>query len=502
MTQPRRILWFTFAAAALLLMAGRASAQTYVTPNVAPTPPGKLIVVNNATGATHDDPHVSGDLVSYSNSDGTNFTIRYFNLATGVDAGVPNNGTLDFLSDVRGSVIVFARLSSSASAIFAFDTANPSSPPVEIAPQSSVARQSPQIGDQTIAWEDSSAGTISDIVALDRQSGTTTRLTNDSVLNLLPHISPDGKVIVWEKCTSIFSTSIFSLCPTWKATLSNGSWTAQQVISQLQPGTQQPGFFNFSDTDGAIIAYTGLNPQGISQLAWQPVGGGIENVLNLSGGNAATPSVSGGPQNSLIAFSYLPAGASVHDLALYNPARNVLYNITGDLTKAGLYPLADNELNDISVTTDGKVRVVWQASGASLDVFAYTFNLPVGDFNLGGISPMTISAGGSGFGQCDGKSGERVQFGGGPELHRSARQRNGFAVADPGHAVWGKSSHFRAQRERAFLYHPHKLHADSHGHFWNADPFGDRECHRYLDDGQYHQPDRRPSGCRVHRQHC
>ncbi len=47
MTKPSKILWFTFSVAALLL-ASRASAQTYVTPTVAPTPPG-LALYNPAT---------------------------------------------------------------------------------------------------------------------------------------------------------------------------------------------------------------------------------------------------------------------------------------------------------------------------------------------------------------------------------------------------------------------------------------------------------------------
>jgi hypothetical protein len=41
MTQLRKILWLTFTAAALLLLAGRVSADTYVTPTVAPTPLGQ-----------------------------------------------------------------------------------------------------------------------------------------------------------------------------------------------------------------------------------------------------------------------------------------------------------------------------------------------------------------------------------------------------------------------------------------------------------------------------
>jgi hypothetical protein len=106
MTQPSRIFCsvvFTAIVAATLLMAQSVAAQVSVTPIVQPTPAGQLIVVNNTAGADHDDPHVSGDLVAYSNSDGTNFTIRYFDLVSLTDNGIPNFGTFDFLSDVRGS---------------------------------------------------------------------------------------------------------------------------------------------------------------------------------------------------------------------------------------------------------------------------------------------------------------------------------------------------------------------------------------------------------------
>ncbi len=311
MTKPSKILWFTFSVAALLL-ASRASAQTYVTPTVAPTPPGQLIVVNNGPAKDADDLHVSGDLVSYSYSDSTNFTVRYFNLATRVDAGVPNNGTFfDFLADVRGSVIVFTHVSSSSSAIFQFDTANPSNPPVEVNPVSGSARQQPQIRDQTIAWQESSSGSVSDIVAYDRVSGSTQRLTPLSVAAAVeqsPAISPDGTVVVYVRCATISSP-----CSTWKATLSNGTWTAQQLVSQSRRKSVPS---RHRRNHHCVFSEFRLR----CQLAWQPLGGGIENVLNISVGNASIPSISDGPQNSLIAFSYLPPGGSFHDLALYKPA--------------------------------------------------------------------------------------------------------------------------------------------------------------------------------------
>jgi hypothetical protein len=171
----------------LLFPRGVAAQTAVVTPTVVPLPPGQMITVNNAAGADHFDPHVSGDLVAYSNFNGTQRTIRYFNLATEVDLGVPNDGTtLDFLSDVRASVIAFTRADANRSAIFTFDTANPGTGPIEVAAQAGSFRQAAQIGDSTIAWQDFgfiNNGLDSDIAAYDRASGTVTRLTSDGQSN-------------------------------------------------------------------------------------------------------------------------------------------------------------------------------------------------------------------------------------------------------------------------------------------------------------------------------
>jgi hypothetical protein len=386
----RKLLSFSFLIV-VLAVPTIVGAQVSVTPTVAPTPPGMLIVVNNSAGGDHSDPHVSGDLVSYSNSDGTNYTVRYFNLTTGVDAAIPNDGTAkDFLADVRGSIIAFTRFKSTGDeAIFTFDTSNPGNPPVEVNATPGATRQEAQIGDQTIAWMDFGANSVfssTAIVAFDRSTMTGQTLTPyiNQVINQDPGISPDGTVIVWSQCQTP------ALCPTWKATLSSGTWTPQQLVSQVA------GRGSHADTDGNIIVYSSnfvFNGVPVNRVLWQPVAGGSENLLNLSGG-AITPSISGG----LIAFAYETPGAFVHDLEIYNPATNVLYNLTKDVMPGDT---ADKQVNDVSITPDGKVRVVWQevvqtcTLCLSFNVYAYTFNLPVGDFNLAPISPLTISPGGS-----------------------------------------------------------------------------------------------------------
>jgi len=356
------------------------AAQVLVTPTFKPTPTGQLVVVNNGP-ADQTDPHVSGNLVVYSNSNGANSTIHYFDLATLTDKTIPSNDTTyyDYLPDVRVTTIVFTHVTPSKAAIFSFDAA--SGVLTEIAPAAGSSRQQPQIGDQTIAWQDhgfDSSGASSDIVAYDRQSGTTTRLANDSALNESPGISPDGTVIVWEKCATVSSP-----CAIWFATLSNGAWTAQQVSS---PAVSE--YASHPDTDGTIIAYSADAGSG-DQLHWQPMSGGTDQVLNLQGGKGSTPSINGG----LIAFSYLAANASNHEIALYDAANNVLYNLTADI---GAQPGADKELNDISVTADGQVRIVWQAPQTDYNIYAYTFSVTAPRYALTDLGPMNISAAPSG----------------------------------------------------------------------------------------------------------
>jgi hypothetical protein len=158
-------------------------------------------------------------------------------------------------------------------------------------------------------------------------------------------------------------------------------WALQQ-ISQVGDGF-------LSDTDGTTIAYSSFpSPPSNAHLYWQPVAGGLEQVLNLAG-SAIDPSVSAG----LIAFAYDATGAGVHQIVVYDTASNVLFNVTADAIPGDT---SDKTLNDISVTPDGKVRVIWQQhENGQWNAYAYTFNRLMGDFNLGAISPMTIAAGGS-----------------------------------------------------------------------------------------------------------
>jgi len=368
------------------------AAQNSVTPIIQPTPAGQLITLNNGPGV-HSDPHVSGDLVCYSeetNPETPNyvFTVHYFNLVTGLDATVPPGPALtdDFLCDVRGSTVAFTRIFANGNeSILTFDTANASAP-VSISPLPSAADDEPAIGDQAIIWQDFAPSfAASTIVAYNRATGATQPLSSGAFLDETPAISADGTVAVWSSCVSA------STCNTWKAILANGTWSPQQLGSQVQ------GIQSHPDTDGATIVYSSrfvFNGVPKDGLLWQAVSRGAEQILNLPG-SSITPSISGG----LIAFAHEVPGGSTRDLVLYDVNRNVLYNLTADLAAAGLYPSGvNNEVSDISVTPDGKVRVVWQEIdfriGTLRQSYAYTFNLATADLAIRNLTfQRTVESG-------------------------------------------------------------------------------------------------------------
>ncbi len=341
---------------------GAVRAQNYVTPTVKSTPPGHFIVVNNGPG-DQTDPHVSGNLVVYTNTVGAVSAIHYFDLATRKDAEVPNpdDGTVfDFLPDVSGTTIVFTRVTTSGAFIYSFDTSTPATPPAEVAPTSPSPRSQPNVGDQAIVWQQGNYP--ANIAAYDRTGGTITVLSNNSPGNSdnqSPAASPDGTVVTWQSCTTS--------CAIWKATLSGGTWNPEPLVSQVG-GNQSR-----ADSDGTIIAYSAaylFNGVTVRRILWQPVAGGTEQVLNYQG-ETINPGVSGG----VIAFDVSQTPGLQHEIAVYDQSTNVVYNVTSDIA-AQLVPGTDKALDDISVTPDGQVRVVWEVREADWNVYAYTFQLP------------------------------------------------------------------------------------------------------------------------------
>ena len=102
------------------------------------------------------DPHVSGSLVTWTDTAGTRSRIGYADLAAGTSGFVPNAGHRDSLSDVAGNLIVFRRAYTdrrrrTGRSLF-FDVAATGLGVRELAPEPGARRAFPAIGGTTVAF--------------------------------------------------------------------------------------------------------------------------------------------------------------------------------------------------------------------------------------------------------------------------------------------------------------------------------------------------------------
>jgi hypothetical protein len=320
---------------------------------VGPALSGTTTVIDNSAGS-HTDPHVSANLCSYSNSDNSAFTVRYYDFSTAADAAVPNPDTTqfqDFLSDVSGTSILFTRASASASGIYTYVEGAASA--TEVDPTPGAFRHGGQIGSNTIAWQElASSGAGWNIYAYDIPSATATALTTDSVKNVDPAVSPDGTAITWMKCQTPFSP-----CDIWTATGGGSTWTSHQI-------TNGNGDCSHPDSNGQVVVYScqrTISGSLSNNVYWQPVAGGAEQTLNTTG-SQINPAIAG----QLMAFDGETSGGTNHNIYVYDLSSSTLYQITNSTD--------DEQLTDISEDSTGLVRVVWQV-GAGTEVDAFSFKL-------------------------------------------------------------------------------------------------------------------------------
>lgn len=263
--------------------------------------------------------------------------VRYFDLATGVDAAVPAVGPgEDLFPDVSGTTIVYMHRSPTGQrAIYSFDVAS-GGPPTEVDPRANSNRIFPAIGGATVAWSDYLDRGVPEIVAYDRTTGAATRLTDDTAFDRDPGVSPSGTVIVWSKCQYVASG-----CDIWQATLTGGTWTTLQLTNASEN-------FTAPDTNGATVVYGAVHSGG-SDLHWRPVGGGPEGRLALPLQGSIDPRISG----NLVTFERFQADAQYpnFDIYAYDLSTDVFYRLT-DTPE-------DDFLADLWSGPDGTVNVVW-----------------------------------------------------------------------------------------------------------------------------------------------
>lgn len=341
--------------AALVLLSASVAQAADVTPPAPITPMATEVTINN-DATSQRDTHISGTLVSYT--DDANYDIHYYNFATGQGGSVPKPaGAYDSLSDVNGNIIALTRLGSGKSAIYTFDVSAPNVDPREIAPQSTTTiRRNPAIGNGTIAWEDQSfggSGFPSEIVVYDIASGSTLRITNDQLEDRFPALSSDGSTIVWAKHGTSNTWDV------WQATRTD-NW----MPKQLTGGANQPnGEEWYPETNGTIVVYDSIR-NGQNEIYWQPIGGGPESKLVLTG-YQYDPHIFG----DLISFDAKADANARADIYVYDLSTELLYKLT-DTPE-------DEMHNDISIGPDGKVYVSWarqkQVSPYDLDIYGLSF---------------------------------------------------------------------------------------------------------------------------------
>lgn len=312
-----------------------------------PMLPGTAQQISVANG-NQTNPHVACGIASYTNDDfeGSS-TIRYFDFATNTEHVLPGD-SLDRLSDTDGKRIVFTELGATGDTLVLYDIASQTSTLIP-----GVHNFDPALGGNLIAFVHGRLiDTSLDIEVYDQNNGTVTQLTNDGLSNRHPAVSPDGKVVVWEKC-QINGTG----CDIYSATQSGpGTFTTRAVATA--------GEEHHADTNGPLIAYIS-DKSGENDVYLQRVDGSNEMHLALPG-DQRDVRISG----NLVVFE---SGTNpYYDVFLYDLSTARLYQVTNT-------PTAGETLSDIITGCDGLNRIVYAVPGTFGDFDVWGFNFQLND---------------------------------------------------------------------------------------------------------------------------
>ena len=294
------------------------------------------------------NPHVACNFVSYTNDDfeGSS-TIRYRDWSTNTEHVVPGNN-LDRLSDTDGRRIAFTQIEEeTGNGVHVYDTLSQVS--TRVPGNQNIA---PTVGGNLVAFMDGDLANLStfEIQVHDVNTGAVTQLTNDTLLDGVPAVSPDGKVVVWQKCQADETN-----CDIYSATQTGpGAFTTRLLTGE--------GEDSHPDTNGQLVVYLS-NKSGDNDIYLRRVDGSNEMHLSLPGAQR-NPHISG----DLIVFES-PTANLAYDVFLYDLRTAQLYQVTNT-------PGASEGLSDIVAGCDGVDRIVYAISDVdSWDVYAFTFHL-------------------------------------------------------------------------------------------------------------------------------
>lgn len=347
-----------------------AAAQQQITPPPPVPVTSARVTINNGPG-DQTDPHVSGDLMAYTDVPST--SIRYYRFSTGVDQAIPSPpGANDSLSDLSGNKIEFTRGLAGCDSIMVFDVTSLTT--TELAPTTCPQRFGASVGSATVAYIDFAIGPGAGVTfAADLSGGAATQLSSGAGSAQNPEISASGNVVVWEQCASLVN------CDVTKSVRAGGVWGPPTLVAASS---------NNPDSDDTNIVYDSTRAGSLTgrDIYLQPAAGGAETQLQIAG-EQSNPSISHG----VIGFENRPGAGAPADIFVYVVATNTLYQVTNT-------PTIDDRLNDVSVLPNGDIRVVWASNDGLLgdyNVYATTFTPAGGDFTFDAIPGMSIAAGSS-----------------------------------------------------------------------------------------------------------
>jgi hypothetical protein len=252
-----------------------------------------------------------------------------------------------------------------------FDAATAATP-IEVDAVPNPNRFGAAIGGNTVAYIDFGLQANGELVISDLSTSISTRITNDTVGDGNPSVSPDGNVVVWEHCLSSITN-----CDVYQAVRSGGIWNTSVVSDTLSPEGNPY-------TNGTLVVYD--SHRGTNEdIFWRPVAGGAEVQLELPGfeGN---PSIAG----NYIVFEGRASVVDAADIFVYDILNNLLYPITNT-------PLVNEQLSDVTLLPDGRLRAVWASDEDGPDqrnIKAVTFRLPTFSTATATVQPP-INANGS-----------------------------------------------------------------------------------------------------------
>ena len=327
---------------------------------VAPT---LVPVTVNAGAGDQYDPHVSGDWMAYT----SDHTIRYYNFVTHVDAQIPlGASSRDLLSDISGSKIVFSLvITGIKTAVMVFDAATPAVAPVEINPSTTTTRIGSAIGGNTVAYVDFTLEGHGELVIYDLLTAASLRATTDVALDANPSVSPNGNVVTWEHCATSSSN-----CDIWQAVKTGASWNVSVLTGSVDPEANP-------DSNGNLGVYDSLRNANLD-VFWRSISGGSEFQLQMLSFEQ-NPSMAG----NFVAFESRATLFDTTDIFVYNITTNLLYQITNTASLT-------EQLNDITVLPDGRIRVVWSSDEDGFDqrnIQSATFSLTPPDVTPPVITP-------------------------------------------------------------------------------------------------------------------